>query len=139
MAYDLAENIAASAFVVLAYTFLIRRSGGWNQLTRQVVFGAVMALTALFSMVHPIHVGPGIFIDARTPLIGLAALFGGPVSAAMAAAGVAGYRFSLGGVGMEAGVANAGLSFLVGVGFAVWVKRRRVGLGCCRSCCSACF
>ena len=129
MAYDLAENIAASAFVVLAYTFLIRRSGGWNRITREVVFGAVMALTALFSMVHPIHVGPGIFIDARAPLIGLAALFGGPISAAMAAASVAGYRFSLGGVGMEAGVANAGLSFLVGIGFSAWVKWRRVGLG----------
>ncbi len=129
MAYDLAENIAASAFVVLAYTFLIRRSGGWSQFTRQVVFGAVMALTALFSMVHPIHVGPGIFIDARTPLIGLAALFGGPVSAAMAAAAVAGYRFSMGGVGMEAGIANAGLSFLLGIGFSAWVKWRRVGLG----------
>ena len=129
MAYDLAENIAASAFVVLAYTFLIRRSGGWSQFTRQVVFGTVMAMTALFSMVHPIHLGPGIFIDARAPLVGLAALFGGPVSTAMAAACVAGYRLSLGGAGMEAGVANAGLSFLVGIGFAAWMKRRRVGLG----------
>ncbi len=129
MAYDLAENIAASAFVVLAYTFLIRRSDGWRLNTRQVVFGAVMALTALFSMVHPIHVGPGIFIDGRTPLVGLSALFGGPLSAAITAATVAGYRLYLGGVGMEAGVANALLSFLTGVGFAMWVKRRGVVLG----------
>lgn len=129
MAYDLAENIAASAFVVLAYTFLIRRSDGWGLNTRQIVFGAVMALTALFSMVHPIHIGPGIFIDARTPLIGLSALFGGPLSAAITAATVAGYRLYLGGVGMEAGVANALLSFLTGVGFAMWVKRRGLTLG----------
>ncbi|MBY6260441.1 PAS domain S-box protein [Azospirillum sp. 412522] len=129
MAYDLAENIAASAFVVLAYTFLIRRSGGWSLNTRQVVLGAVMALTAIFSMIHPIHIGPGIFIDARTPLVGLSALFGGPLSAAIAAATVAGYRIFLGGVGMEAGVANALLSFLTGVGFAMWVKRRGVVLG----------
>ncbi|WP_434614940.1 ATP-binding protein [Azospirillum sp. B2RO_4] len=129
MAYDLAENIAASAFVVLAYTFMIRRSGGWGLNARQIVFGAVMALTAVFSMVHPIHIGPGIFIDARTPLIGLSALFGGPLSAAIAAATVAGYRIHLGGAGMEAGVANALLSFLTGVGFAMWVKRRGVTLG----------
>ena len=129
MAYDLAENTAASAFVVLAYTFLIRRSDGWSPLARQMVFGTVMALTALFSMVHPIHVGPGIFIDARTALIGLAALFGGPVSAAMTAGTVAGYRIWLGGVGMEAGVANALLSFSTGVGFAVWARRRDLRLG----------
>ncbi|KAA0581721.1 ATP-binding protein [Azospirillum sp. Sh1] len=129
MAYDLAENIAASAFVVLAYTFLIRRSDGWGLNARQIVFGAVMALTALFSMVHPIHIGPGIFIDARTPLIGLSALFGGPLSAAITAATVAGYRLYLGGAGMEAGVANALLSFLTGVGFAMWVKRRGLTLG----------
>ncbi|WP_042696221.1 ATP-binding protein [Azospirillum sp. B506] len=129
MAYDLAENIAASAFVVLAYTFLIRRSGGWSLNTRQIVFGAVMALTAVFSMVHPIHIGPGIFIDARAPLIGLSALFGGPLSAAITAATVAGYRIFLGGAGMEAGAANALLSFLTGVGFALWVKRRGVALG----------
>ena len=88
-----------------------------------------MALTALYSMVHPIHVGPGIFIDGRTPLVGLSALFGGPLSAAITAATVAGYRLYLGGVGMEAGVANALLSFLTGVGFAMWVKRRGVVLG----------
>ncbi|PWC82887.1 histidine kinase [Azospirillum sp. TSH100] len=129
MAYDLAENIAASAFVVLAYTFLIRRSGGCSLNTRQIVFGTVMALTAIFSMVHPIHIGPGIFIDARTPLIGLSALFGGPLSAAITAVTVAGYRIFLGGAGMEAGVANALLSFLTGVGFALWVKRRGVVLG----------
>ncbi|KAA0598002.1 PAS domain S-box-containing protein [Azospirillum lipoferum] len=129
MAYDLAENIAASAFVVLAYTFLIRRSDGWSLNTRQIVLGAVMALTALFSMIHPIHIGPGMFIDARTPLIGLSALFGGPLSAAIAAVAVAGYRLFLGGAGMEAGVANALLSFLTGVGFAIWMKRRGLALG----------
>jgi PAS domain S-box-containing protein len=80
-------------------------------------------------MVHPIHIGPGIFIDARTPLIGLSALFGGPLSAAITAGTVAGYRIHLGGAGMEAGVANALLSFLTGVGFAMWVKRRGVVLG----------
>ncbi|CAO3353606.1 Signal transduction histidine-protein kinase BarA (EC 2.7.13.3) [Azospirillum melinis] len=129
MAYDLAENIAASAFVVLAYTFLIRRSGGWSLYTRQIVFGAVMALTAIFSMVHPIHIGPGIFIDARAPLVGLSALFGGPLSSAITAVTVAGYRIYLGGVGMEAGVANALLSFLTGVGFAIWSKRRGMAMG----------
>ncbi|WP_451971527.1 ATP-binding protein [Azospirillum endophyticum] len=129
MAYDLAENIAASAFVVLAYTFLIRRSDGWRLVTREIVFGAVMALTAVFSMIHPIHVGPGMFIDARIPLIGLSALFGGPLSAAITAATVAGYRILLGGVGTEAGVASALLSFLTGLGCAVWVKRRGVELG----------
>ncbi|PWC34761.1 ATP-binding protein [Azospirillum sp. TSO35-2] len=129
MAYDLAENIAASAFVVLAYTFLIRRSDCGRDLTRQFAFGAVMALTAVFSMIHPIHVGPGLIIDARSPLVGLAALFGGPISAALTATAAAGYRAWLGGVGMEAGMANALVSFLTGVGFAWWMRRRGLRLG----------
>ncbi|WP_247894215.1 hybrid sensor histidine kinase/response regulator [Azospirillum sp. B510] len=129
IAYDLAENIAASAFVVLAYTFLIRRSDGFGLLTRQLVFGVTMALTAIFSMIHPIHIGPGIFIDARGPLIGLSALFGGPLSAAITAVAVAGYRLHLGGAGTAAGVANALLSFLTGIGFAIWTRRRGQPLG----------
>jgi len=124
MTYDLAENIAASAFVVLAYTFIVRRTGGWAGLTRQIVFGLFMGLTAIFSMVHPIHVGPGIFIDARSALIGLTALFGGPFAAMMTSLVAGGYRMWLGGVGTAAGVANVGLALLVGVGFAYWARWR---------------
>ncbi|MBP2300267.1 hybrid sensor histidine kinase/response regulator [Azospirillum picis] len=129
LAYDLAENVAASAFVVLAYTFVIRRSDGWPAILRQLVFGLVMALTVIFSMIHPIHLGPGLFIDARSPLIGLAALFGGPISAGMTAAAAAAYRVWIGGVGMEAGVANTLLSCLAGVAFARWARRRPLGAG----------
>ncbi|MBP2228275.1 PAS domain S-box-containing protein [Azospirillum agricola] len=128
MTYDLAENIAASAFVVLAYTFIVRRSSGWGNLARQGLFGLFMGLTAIFSMVHPIHVGPGIFIDARAPLIGLTALFGGPLAAVMTSLVAGGYRAWLGGVGMAAGVANAAVSLLVGLGFAFWIRRRGMTL-----------
>ncbi len=128
MAYDLAENIAASAFVVLAYTFIVRRSDGWGHQARQGVFGLFMGLTAVFSMVHPIHFGPGIFFDARSPLIGLTALFGGPLAATMASLMAGGYRVWLGGAGMAAGAANAGVSLLVGVGFALWARRSGAAL-----------
>jgi len=123
LAYDLAQNIAASAFVVLAYTFIVRRPEGWSHLKRQGVFGLFMGLTAVFSMMHPIHIGPGIFIDARTPLVGLTALFGGPLAAVVTAVLAAAYRFSLGGAGMAAGMANPALSLAAGVGFAWWVRR----------------
>ncbi|MCG5242054.1 ATP-binding protein [Azospirillum doebereinerae] len=123
LAYDLAQNLAASAFVVLAYTFVVRRPEGWGNLKRQGVFGLFMGLTAVFSMMHPIHIGPGIFIDARTPLVGLTALFGGPLAAVVTAALAAAYRFSLGGAGMAAGMANPALSLAAGVGFSWWVTR----------------
>ncbi|CAO3413824.1 ATP-binding protein [Azospirillum doebereinerae] len=123
LAYDLAQNLAASAFVVLAYTFVVRRPDGWGNRKRQGVFGLCMGLTAVFSMMHPIHIGPGIFIDARTPLVGLTALFGGPLAAAITAALAAAYRFSLGGAGMAAGMVNPALSLAAGVGFAWWMKR----------------
>lgn len=124
MAYDLAENIAASAFVVLAYTFIIRRSDGWGRRIRQCVFGLFMGLTVIFTMVHPINIQPGIFIDARSPLVGLTTLFGGPFAGLLAALVGGGYRVWLGGVGMPAGVMNVALSLLVGIAFARWIHRR---------------
>ncbi len=124
VAYDLAENIAASAFVVLAYTFIIRRSDGWDRPIRQGMFGLFMGLTVIFTMVHPINIQPGIFIDARSPLVGLTTLFGGPFAGLLAALVGGGYRVWLGGAGMPAGVMNVALSLLVGIAFARWIHRR---------------
>ncbi|MFD1625948.1 ATP-binding protein [Azospirillum griseum] len=124
IAYDLAENIAASAFVVLAYTVIIRSLAGWNHHLRQGLFGLFMGLTIIFTMVHPIHIQPGVFIDARSPLVGLTTLFGGTFAGALAALVGGGYRVWLGGAGMPTGVANVALSLLVGIGYARWLERR---------------
>ncbi|AWK86150.1 hybrid sensor histidine kinase/response regulator [Azospirillum thermophilum] len=125
IAYSLAENIAASAFVVLAYTYIVRRPGHLGMAMPQLAMGVLMGLTAVYSMTHPIHFGRGdLFFDGRTALVGLAALFGGPLSAVLAAAIAMLYRIWVGGAGMVAGATSVVIAAAAGIAFTAWIRRR---------------
>lgn len=76
-----------------------------------LAFGGICAA----GMSHPILLAPGVFIDARVPVLGMAGLFGGPLPAAIAAVIAAAYRWTVGGPGMAAGFAVIATSAALGV------------------------
>jgi len=100
----LIQNIALLVALTFAHGLLIRhirQRGHAYALLSGLLFGSV----ALVGMMTPMILQPGLIFDGRSIVIAVAGLFGGPVTAAVAAAMAAGYRYWLGGVGAPMGVA----------------------------------
>ncbi|QOX77785.1 PAS domain-containing protein [Trichlorobacter lovleyi] len=100
----LIQNIALLVALTFAHGLLIRhirQRGHAYALLSGLLFGSV----ALVGMMTPMVLQPGLIFDGRSIVIAVAGLFGGPVTAAVAAAMAAGYRYWLGGVGAPMGVA----------------------------------
>jgi len=128
---SLIQNIG----LLVALTFLhglllrhIRQHGVGYALFSGLLFGGV----ALVGMMTPMTLQPGLIFDGRSIILAVAGLFGGPVTALVAAVMAGGYRLWLGGVGTVTGVAVIVGSAALGV---VWHYLRRgsprcVSLGC---------
>ena len=78
---------------------MIERKITMTSRTRQVLLGAVMGTGAALLMLQPVTLAGGLHIDGRGVFIGIAAAFGGPVAAAVAAAIAALTRIAVGGSG----------------------------------------
>jgi len=87
------------------------RTGRAGLLMQGVLFG----LTAVFGMLRPLVLGPGLIFDGRSVMISLCALFFGPLSAAVAAFPVIAYRLTLGGSGLVMGVLTVVSSSAIGL------------------------
>lgn len=93
---------------------------------RSVALGLVFGAGAIVAMMTPAEVAPGVFIDTRAILVGLAGAFAGTPAALIAAAGAAAYRVWLGGAGMPMGILSIGLATIAGVGWLrFWPGDRR--------------
>ena len=77
-----------------------RRDTMPGQALHGIVFGGI----AIAVMMDPWRFVPGLVFDSRSVVISVAGLFGGPVTAAVAAVMATGYRVYLGGAGVVAGV-----------------------------------
>ncbi|WP_019935531.1 EAL domain-containing protein [Oceanimonas smirnovii] len=86
--------------------------------------GFWFGLAALVCMLQPFHVAPGVLLDARNGVLFVAGLFGGPVSAGMAALIAGLFRYGIGGDGAFTGTVNIVLSVLLGLGFRYGVNRQ---------------
>ncbi|HYH22206.1 MAG TPA: response regulator [Azospirillum sp.] len=124
---ELLKGVGLLALVSIAYADLEQRLK-LRPLGGSLACGLLFGTAAVLAMVEPVHVAPGIIIDARSVMMGLAAPIGGPVTAAVAAAEAAAYRLWLGGAGAVAGTASILFATLVGVAFAHVAKARAVRL-----------
>jgi PAS domain S-box-containing protein len=119
---DLAHNVGLLVSLVVLYRILTRR---WPQTDPrvQVLSGVLFGAVGLLGMVTPIRFAEGIIFDARSVVLAVAGLFGGPLVAAIAAAVCAAYRYSLGGDGVWVGIAVILEAAALGVAFH-YVRRR---------------
>ena len=102
--YSLMTNVAVVAFFVSVWTQLRDVFERFGTRAVEAAFGVVMGVGAVAAMLFPVQFAPGIFFDLRTCLLALAAFFGGPLSAAIAAALAIAYRLSIGGAGVLVGL-----------------------------------
>jgi diguanylate cyclase (GGDEF)-like protein/PAS domain S-box-containing protein len=84
-----------------------------------VIFGAICIL----GMLHPANLAPGVIFDARSVILGVAGIFGGPLVAVIAGLMAAAYRLWLGGAGALVGVTVVGTSVLFGLAMRLALQR----------------
>jgi diguanylate cyclase len=133
LSVDYHHVVEAAGIVVLGLVFYsyVRRwlqsTKGLPGLLRPLLTGLAFGLLAVMLMISRIHVGHGVFVDARAVPIALITLVEGGWAGLVAAVVTSVYRLSMGGPGAFAGVlwafATAGVSTLV-----LWWARREGGV-----------
>lgn len=123
MALDLIYSTALLLALSALYEFNTRVWGHRlraSHLSAGLIFGAI----SIFGMMHPVTTAPGVIFDARSVILGIAGLFGGPLSALVAALIAAAYRLWLGGAGAWVGIAVITCSALFGLAFRHALRRQ---------------
>lgn len=124
--YSLMTNVAVVAFFVSVWTQLRDVFERFGPRAVEAAFGIVMGIGAVTAMLFPVQFAPGIFFDLRTCLLALAAFFGGPLAAVIAAGFAIAYRLSIGGAGMLVGL--TAISIVTITALLGHLLRRRRGL-----------
>jgi PAS domain S-box-containing protein len=120
---NLVQNLALLVALAAAHQVLLSR---WSptRLRYQLVSGVLFAAAALVGMLTPVTLTPGVIFDGRSIILSTAGLFGGPVTAVVAAVPAAVYRLGLGGGGAAMGVSVIAVAAALGVLFH-YLRRRR--------------
>lgn len=122
----LAQNIGLFAVVAVVFLQIRSRAGSLPTPMASVLLGLMFGGVAALGMADPVRVAPGVFIDARNVMVGLAGPFGGPLAGVTAALVAGAFRIWLGGPGAVAGVTSLAGAGLIGilVGAAAWRQGR---------------
>ena len=100
-----------------------------RSLPKQITSGLLFGLICAVGMLFPVTLSPGVIIDARSVVIAIAALLGGPLVAGIACLVAALMRFWIGGAGMVAGVTGMLIPLALGLIYREVVARRKYKLG----------
>lgn len=117
----LIQNASMLLALVLAYSLFLERLPP-DRLGTQFLQGALFGITALTGMIYPVNLSPGVFFDARSVILSLGGLFGGPIVATVSALVAGAYRAWLGGTGVVMGLGTIATS--AGIGVALHYLRR---------------
>ena len=103
MFIEILKGVALMLVLCLLYSAVIRAwrvQGVASQAAAGVLFGSFVIL----GMFSPVVIVPGVLLDTRTVVLGMAGLFGGPLVAGIALGMGAAWRLWLGGLGAWSGV-----------------------------------
>jgi len=104
----------------------------WNrsgQLSAQLLAGLWFGSACIIGMLMTSVGETGIILDARTVVLSMAGLFGGPLVAAIAGTLAAAYRLWVGGPGVVPGIANILLPIALGLAYCCAYRKRLFGIG----------
>ncbi len=119
---EFAKGVALLLALCLLQGFIARR---WTrgELIGQVLSGVLFGGICVIGMMTPIEMTPGVIFDARSVVLSMSGLFGGPVVGGVAAVIAGGYRLWLGGGGVLVGVSVAVSCVLLGLGYRYGCQR----------------
>lgn len=111
--------VVENAVMLLALCWLLAfTTSEWYRsakLSAKLLAGLWFGSACILGMMSTSFGESGIMLDARTVVLSMAGLFGGPVVAGTAGVLAAGYRLWLGGVGVVPGLVNILLPILLGL------------------------
>jgi PAS domain S-box-containing protein len=110
------NNLALLLALSIMYSFLNRK---WkaDSFIGKLAGGALFGIVAIIGMMNPFIFEKGVIFDGRSILICIAGVFGGPVTAFIAALFSGIYRIYLGGAGLKMGILVILTSALLGSGY----------------------
>ncbi len=94
-----------------------------REMPRVVLSGLTYGFVCIVGMMTPIVIAPGVIFDARSVVLAICGLMGGPAVSAIAGVIAAGYRIWLGGPGAAVGVAVVVSCIALGLAYREAVKR----------------
>ena len=111
---EFAKGVALLLALCLIYGIIARR---WQdgELLGQGLSGLLFGGICVIGMMTPIELTPGVIFDARSVVLSMAGLFGGPIVGGIAAAIAGGYRLWIGGGGVLVGVSVVVSCVLLGL------------------------
>ncbi len=127
--YAFVENATVLLALCWLLSFTARRWGQSHQLWAQAMAGMWFGGACIVGMLMPIAVQSGIVFDARTVVLSMGALFGGPLVAGIAGLLAGGYRVWLGGAGVWVGLLNILLAIILGLGYRYVHHRGQLSIG----------
>ncbi len=114
MVLTLIQNITLLIALSAVHQWIVRSLRA-SSTVKQVLSGMLFGGIAVVAMMTPFRAAEGIQYDGRSIILAVSGVFGGPLTATIAAFVAAVYRLGLGGVGATAGVATIIGSAALGV------------------------
>jgi len=125
--------VVQNAVMLLALCWLLAfTTRSWNrsgQRSAQLLAGLWFGSACIIGMLMTSTGQTGIILDARTVVLSMAGLFGGPLVAAIAGTLAGAYRLWLGGPGVVPGIANILLPIAFGLTYGCAYRKRLLGIG----------
>lgn len=125
---DLISDLTNNATLLLSLAILHQLLIGNSRIDvkhYQALAGFLFGVTAVIGMYLPIHLMPGIIFDARSVVLSVGGLFGGPIVAIVSGSVAAAYRIWLGGAGALVGVLVIITASAIGVAGYHYLKQKR--------------
>jgi diguanylate cyclase (GGDEF)-like protein/PAS domain S-box-containing protein len=127
------NSVVENAVILLALCWLLAfTTCEWNRsakLSAKLLAGLWFGSACVFGMMITSVGQSGIILDARTVVLSMAGLFGGPLVAGTAGMLAAAYRLWIGGVGVIPGLGNILLPIVLGLTYRFLLQRGLVRLG----------
>jgi len=120
----LAQGLGIMALMALCFGSIERLN--WLRCFRSILTGMVFGAGAIIAMLSPATIAPGVIIDARQIMLGVAAAFGGVPAAIVSATIACLYRISIGGVGTHAALFAIWIASAMGLLWAGAIKPRHL-------------
>ncbi len=127
MFLELVESVTLLLSLALVYGFICRR---WpcDIPVAQLLSGCLFGAITILGMEFPVTVQPGVIFDARSVVLSLASVFGGPVVGVVSGFLAAGFRAWIGGAGTIVGIAAIIVTVGIGLTYRYLFQTNRIPL-----------
>ena len=125
---ELIQNVLILIVFSYLYSLLYRSRFKTRPLYYKTISGLLFGMIAILGMMFPFFLTAGVMFDGRAIILCIAGLFGGALSAVIAAVSTGIFRYLAGGTGTWTGIAAICLSAFTGIVFHYFLKSGKFSL-----------